>query len=531
MPTSSSKALSPVAAAALVKDAMTVAVGGTGSGHLVPETILAALESRFLVEGAPRNLRVVHTMGLGDYETSRGIEHFAHAGFVETFFGSHYAANPRLQAMLISGELSAYVLPAGAIAQLYREIAAGRPGLTTTVGRGSFVDPKLQGARSNPSMPGYVRTIDIDGRQFLFYPSFPIDLALIRASVADEDGNLAMVDEPALGDNLAAAQAAHNSRGVVVAQVSQIVARHSLSPREVTVPGCLVDHVVCVPDEPLTYATTRSDAYSGRHRIPSAAVEALPAGPRKLIARRAALALRPGSLVNLGFGVANGIASVLAEEGLSDLVALTVEQGTYGGWPAVGLDAGAAVNHDALIDVPAQFDFYDGGGLDQACLSFAEIDPAGRVNVSRFGDRLTGPGGFIDIAHRAGRVIFVGTLEAGASVDVASDHVEVHRRGHAKLVADLQQVTYDPAQTENSEAPLYVTERAVFELVDGRLTLVEIAPGLSVDDVVGAMAFTPGIAATLHPMPQQLLAPEPGYVREELTRVLTAEANGASDRP
>lgn len=503
-------------AAALVADGTSVAVGGTGCGHLVAESVLAALEERFLEVGRPKDLTLVHTMGLGDQKTNRGIEHFAHSGFVKTFYGSHYAHNKNLMAMLLAGEMSAYVLPAGVICQLYREIAAGRPGLITKTGIGTFVDPELEGARSHPGMAEYVRRLEIDGVRYLFYPSFPIQVGLIRASVADVEGNLCMLDEPALGDNLQLAQAVKNSGGVVVAQVAQVAARHSLPSRLVQVPAALIDYLVVEPDAPVTYVTKRSDAYSGRYRVPATAIEPLPGGPRKVIARRAAQLLKPDTLVNLGFGVANGVATILAEEGLEAILNLTVEQGTYGGNPAVGLDAGAAVNYDALIDVPTQFDFYDGGGLDQTFLSFAQVDPRGRVNVSRFADKLTGPGGFIDISRRAGQVVFLGMLTAGARLTQAGAGWGIEREGLPKFVSTLDQVTYDPATAENRISPVYITERAVFELRSGRLTLTEIAPGCSLESVIAAMGFRPEVAAEVKEMPARLFDAEAGFVRSSM---------------
>lgn len=508
--------VTPAEAVAAIGSGTAVAIGGTGSGHLVPETLLRALEQRYLETGGPSDLVVVHTMGLGDNETSAGIGHFAHLGMVRYFVGSHYAANRSLMKMLLAGELGAYVLPAGVIAQLYREIAAKRPGVFTQVGMGTFVDPNQDGARTNPALPEYVRRVRVLDQDVLAYPSFPLQVGIIRASHADRSGNLTMIDEPALGDNLAIAQAVHNSGGIVIVQVRSVVAEHALPCRTVDIPGCLVDLVVSVPDEPVTYATVRSDAYSGRFRVPRSTVEPLPLGPRKLIARRACLELSPGSVTNLGFGVANGVATVLAEESLPDYVILTVEQGPYGGSPAAGMDAGAAINHDALIDVPAQFDFYDGGGLQQAFLSFAQVDPQGRVNVSRFADRLTGPGGFIDISHRAGQVVFCGTLCAGGNVEINDSEVCVGAEGMAKFVSSLDQITYDPAVCANQRPPVYVTERAVFELRDGHLTLTEVAPGLTTDEVLAAMAFRPMIAEHVATMARGLLAEEPGYVGSRL---------------
>lgn len=488
----------------LIASGSTIAIGGTGSGHLVPETILASLERRYVETGAPQALIVVHTMGLGDNATNAGIGHFAHQGLVKYFFGSHYAANRELMTKLLAGEIGAYVLPAGVIAQLYREIASKRPALITKIGQGTFVDPKHEGARTIPDLPEYVRTVNIQGEDYLMYPAFNLDVGIIRASVADELGNLSMMDDPALGDNLAIAQAVHNSGGVVIAQVAEIAAARTLPQRSVAVPARLVDFIVHVPDEPMTYATKRSDAYSGRFRVPSGAMPSIEMNARKIIARRACLELEPGALVNLGFGVANGVAAVLAEEKRLDLVELTVEQGTYGGFPAVGMDAGAAVNHDAILDVPAQFDFYDGGGLDQAYLSFAQVDPHGRVNVSRFEGHLTGPGGFINISSSARRVVFCGTLGVGSSVKVSSKGIRILKQGAPKFVPRLEQITYDPSTARNIQPPVYVTEQAVFRLQGGLLTLTEVFPGVSVEEVMAAMAFRPAVAHDVRVTPSKV---------------------------
>lgn len=498
-------------AAALVRHRDRVAVGGSGSLLQVPETLLAAIGRRFAATGAPTELDVLHVMGLGD-QAGRGVDHLARVGLVWRFVGSHFVLSPAEQAMIADGAVEAIGLPAGTITLLYREIAAGRPGLLTDIGLGTYVDPRQDWGRMNARTEhGLSELVVLGGREWLFYPSFPIDVALVRATEADTAGNLTMDDEAAHSDNLALAQAAHNSGGIVLAEVKRVRPAGSIPAARVRVPGHLVDHVV-LTDHPFQTPVTPEDPSRTGTR-PNAVVEVrpLPLDHRKLVARRAAMELRRGQLANLGVGMANGISYVALEEGVLDDVTLTVEQGVFGGLPGIGLDSGTAVNPSAIIDMTSQFDLYDGGALDFAGLSFAQVDRAGNVNVARVGRTPIGPGGFIDISQKARTVVFCGTFRGGGiAVDVTGDEVRLEREGrYAKLVGRVDAVTFSAERAHaQGQRVVYVTERAVFELGPDGVELVEVAPGVDVErDVLRQMEFEPVVRGEPRLMDPRLFTP------------------------
>jgi propionate CoA-transferase len=488
-------------AVARIEDGVTLAVGG--SGHLLqaPDGLLAALADRHARTGGPRDLVVVHTMGIGDNAT-RGIGRLAARGLVRRFIGSHYGHNPEVMARIAADDVEAFGIPGGVLSLLYREIAGHRPGLITHVGLGTYVDPRVEGGRLNARTTGAIaEVLELRGREWLFYPAFPIHVALIRGTSADPDGNLTMEDEAGFADNLALASAAHNSGGLVIAEVKRLAETRSLPPKDVRVPGTLVDAVVEMPGQQQTAGTTYSPYMAGLLRAPGASIARIPLGPRKLIARRAALELRPGDVVNLGYGISNGVASVLAEADAYDRVTFSIEQGIIGGVPGVGLDSGTAVNAQAFIDEGAQFDLYDGGALDLSCVSFGEVDAVGNVNVSRLAGRAVGPGGFINITQNARRVVFCGTLTGGdLDISLERDGIRVVREGrYPKFVGRVEQITFSGAQAVSAgQEVIYVTERAVFRLTEDGLELTEVAPGVDVEgDVLGRMAFAPRISPQL----------------------------------
>lgn len=482
-------------AAQLIRSGETIATSGfVGIG--VPEALLSALERRFVETGDPRDLTLLFAAGQGDGR-DRGLNRLGHDGLLARVIGGHWGLIPKIADLALTGRVEGWNLPQGVISQMFRETAAGRKGVITRVGRSTFVDPRLEGGKIGTTSTDLVRLIEIDGEELLYFPAQKIDVALIRATTADENGNLSMEREALVLDNLAMAMAARNSGGLVIAQVERTCAAGSISPKQVVVPAALVDVVVVArPEEhQQTFTTPYSPVYSGEIRAAPARVRTDALDARKIIARRAALELPSGGVVNLGIGMPEGVAAVAEEEGVLSAVTLTAEPGVIGGKPAGGLDFGAAVNPDAIIPQNAQFDFYDGGGLDLAVLGMAEADAEGNVNVSRFGTRLAGAGGFINISQNARKVVFAGTFTAGGlKVGVSDGTLNIQVEGKAsKFIDRVGQVTFSAHEAaRRGTEVLYVTERAVFRLLDGRVWLTEVAPGIDLErDVLSQMGFRP----------------------------------------
>lgn len=498
-------------AVALIRDGVTVLVDGSGGGVNEPGALLTALEERFLATGHPRNLTVVHISGMGDGQGG-GIDRFAHPGMVRRVIGGHWGWTQQMQAMAEANEFEAYCLPQGTLSHLLREIAAHRPGVISAVGLGTSVDPRHGGGKLNErSTEDLVELVEIRGREYLFTPSFPIDVAIVRGTVADARGNITMDGEGLFAETLSAAQAAHNSGGVVIAQVRHIGEIGDVDPRRVRIPGILVDALVADPEQRLSVATASSPYLTGELRAPGDSLTPMPLTERKVIARRAATELRRGDILNLGFGMPDGVAAVLAEEGRAGEVTFTVEQGHVGGVPAGGSDFGMCVNPEASIDAGYQFDFYDGGGLDLAVLSFAQVDADGNVNVGQFGGRIPGVGGFINISQGAKRLVFVGTLLAAKGYRVGgAKPIEVPGSGGKKFVSKVESISFSAEQalTVGKEVT-YVTERAVFRLTGHGVELTEIAPGLDVErDVLAHMAFRPVISGSVGVMDERFFRAE-----------------------
>ncbi|EPX78193.1 acetyl-CoA--acetoacetyl-CoA transferase subunit alpha [Litoreibacter arenae] len=490
------KVVSAAEAAALVKDGDTVTTSGfVGIG--VPDELLAAIETRFLETDHPRDLSLVFAAGQGDGK-DRGLNRLGHEGLLKRVVGGHWGLIPKVAKLATEGKIEGWNLPQGVISQLYRDIAAGKPGMLSKVGLETFVDPRQGGGAVNSiSTDPQVELMEIGGEEILFYPSHNLTVALLRGTTADETGNVTMEREALTIDNLAQAMAVHNAGGVVIVQVERVARAGSLPARDVHIPGILVDAiVVSKPENHLqTYSTAFSQAFTNRIRPPSGEIPALPLDARKVIARRCAFELPVNGVVNLGIGMPEGVASVAAEEGLLEHLTLTAEPGVIGGQPASGLDFGAAVNTDAVIPQNNQFDFYDGGGLDMACLGLAQADAVGNVNVSRFGTRLAGAGGFINISQNARAVVFAGTFTAqGLDVHIGDDGVEIRQEGRARKFLDhVEQISFSGARAARLGQPvLYVTERCVFELTTNGLELKEIAPGIDLDrDILGLMDVRP----------------------------------------
>lgn len=500
-----SKIISAQEAVRMIKDGDTVATAGfVGNCH--PEELTLALEERWLKEQTPKQLTLIYAAGQGD-GGARGLNHLAHEGLVARVIGGHWGLAPKLGRLAMENKIMAYNLPQGVITHMFRDTAAGKPGTITHVGLRTFVDPRLEGGKVNSyTTEDLVKLITINGKEWLFYPTVSINIALVRGTTADEKGNVTMEKEALTLEMLAMAQAARNSGGKIIAQVERVAKNGTLDPRMVRVPGLLVDAVVVArPENHMqTFAEHYNPAYSGEVKIPINSIPGMPLGPRKVIGRRAAMELLPNAITNLGIGMPEAVASVAAEEGLDDRMMLTVEAGPIGGIPAGGLSFGAAVNPECIVSQPDQFDYYDGGGIDIAFLGMAQADAEGNINVSKFGARLAGCGGFINISQNAKKVVFCGTFTSnGLEISIQNGRLSIVREGQIKkFLRQVEQVTYSGSYgAEKGQEVMYVTERAVFRLTEKGPLLTEIAPGVDLErDVLGQMEFKPVIDGDLKEM-------------------------------
>lgn len=497
-------------AVALIGNGQTVASGGfVGIG--VCEALACALEKRFLETGEPKNLTLVYGAGQGD-GGERGANHFAHKGLLKRVIGGHWGLAPKLGKLAIDGDIEAYNFPQGVICQLFRDIAAKRPGNITHVGIGTFIDPEAMGGKLNKkTSEELVKSLILDGQRWLWYKSFPIHIGFIRATAADPFGNLIMNKEAIFGEVLQIAQAAHNSGGIVMAQVNELL-EEPIDPQHVKVPGILVDKIVVA--DPHEHQQTFAEMYNPDYcqAIPNDVsiednLRPMSKNERRVICARACREIHEGAIANLGIGIPEGIARVAAEKNLLEKFTLTVESGPIGGVPAGGLSFGAALYPQALVDQPSQFDFYDGGGLDFAALGAAQVDKYGNVNVSKFGSKMAGVGGFVNITQNSQKLVFCGTFTTGGlEVKMADGKLEILKEGKIrKFIKNVEQISFSGKRAlDIKQQVLYITERAVFKLVDKGIELIEVAPGIDIEsDVIGLMDFNP-IVNNVNLMPKEL---------------------------
>ncbi len=497
----------------LVKDRDVVAMCGCGGGINEASELITALADRYRETRSPQDLTFYHSTGLGD-RADRGMSPLAQPGLVKRDIGGHWGQSPRLCEMAERNEIEAYNFPMGAMAQLMRAAAAGAPGILTHVGLGTFLDPRQQGGRLNEATREELIQLQvIDGKEWLFYPCIYPDVALIRGTSADTEGYITMEDEVLYTDSFATAMAAHNNGGIVIAQVERVVKAGTLPSKEVKIPGYLVDVIVEVPGQPQLYGVPTSGFVSGRYTQDfSDDCTTIPLNERKVIARRALMEVAPGYIGNVGVGICDGIGVVAKEEGVSEEFTLTVETGIVGGVSAQGIYFGASVNARAVVDMPAQFDFYDGGGLDISFLSFAEFDQDGNVNVHKFNNKIMGTGGFVDICQNSKKAIFAGTLKAGGLRERVEDgaiHIDQEGR-FIKAVEKVPEITFNGREAvARGQEVIFITERAVFRLTEEGVVLTEIAPGVDLErDIVGQMAFRPIISPELKEMDGRLFREE-----------------------
>ncbi len=516
------KIVSAAEAVRHIKSGDTVGISGfIGMGH--PAELTEALEKRFVDTGEPKNLTLTFGASQNDGKSWWGLNRFAREGFVKKIIAGHFGLQPDLNKLIVENKIEAYNIPQGVMMHLFRAIAGKKPGVLTHVGLRTFADPRETGGRLNEiSKREVVKLLEVDGEEYLLYKSFPINVALIRGTSADTRGNISIEKEGICLEFLPLAMAARNSGGIVIAQVERIVEAGTLHPMMVKVPGIMVDYIVQASPEnhKQSMGEQYNPALSGEVKVPLSGWKPIPLDDRKIICRRAAMELSPDAVINLGIGMPEGVSAVAAEEGFIDQLTMTVEPGPVGGVPMSGLRFGCSLNPEALLDHPNQFDFYDGGGLDLAVLGLAECDQFGNVNVSKFGPRIAGSGGFVNITQNTMHVIFAGTLTAGGLEAAVEDgKLKIVREGKSKkFVPKVGHITFSGQYAKKAgQKVLYVTERAVFELTPTGVMLTEIAPGADLErDVLAQMDFKPHISPNLKLMDARIFIDAPMNLRPEI---------------
>ena len=512
-------------AVSMVRDGWVLgAEGFVGSG--TADELYVALEKRYLETGRPKNITLFHSSGPGDAGT-RGINRIAHPGMFKRVISGHYGLVPQIGKRALENDFEAYNLPQGILTNFYRAVAARRPGVFTKVGLGTFADPRIEGGKiSKKAVEDIVEIITIAGEEWLFMKAFPVDCVFIRGTTADTRGNVTMEREALIVDALAMAMAARNSGGLVIVQVERVANPETLNPHAVIVPGILVDYVVVArPEHHMqTFGSQYRPELCGEIRVPLTSVKPLPLDERKVMARRANLELRPYDVINLGIGYPEAVSAIANEENILGYLTMTVEPGIIGGMPLGGLDFGSSVNPEAVVSMPDQFDFYDGGGLDVTCLGFAQVTAEGNVNSSKFGSRVAGCGGFIDISQNAKRVLFMGTFTTGGiKTVVEAGRVKILEEGRVrKFVNTCDQITFcSQFAGPQGQEVFYITERCVFKLIDGRLELTEVAPGIEIErDILAHMDFRPVIRNVIPMDPRLFLDTGMGIRGEFLLKEL-----------
>ncbi|MDR3567963.1 MAG: acyl CoA:acetate/3-ketoacid CoA transferase [Syntrophobacteraceae bacterium] len=513
-------------AVSIILDGDTVVFGGF-AGIGVCEEIALAIEQRFLTSGKPEKLTLLFAVATGPgNDSNKGLNHLAHEGLLRRIIGGHWALAPRIQKLAVENKVEAYNLPLGVISHLYRNIASQKAGIFSKVGLGTFVDPRQGGGKLNAkTTEDLVRLLEIEGEEYLYYKALPVNVAVIRGTTADTDGNITMEKEALTLESLSIATAARTSGGFVIAQVERVAQAGSLNCRQVKIPGILVDCVVVARAQNhwQTIVEQYNPAFSGETRIPLTSLPRMAMDVRKIIARRAAFELKPNCVVNLGIGMPEGVANIAYEENLLDFMTLTAEPGVIGGFPAGGLNFGAGVNAAAIIDQPYQFDFYNGGGIDVAFLGMAQADRFGNVNVSRFGSKLAGAGGFINISQNSKKAVFMGTFTAGGlKCRIENSRLGIEKEGKvAKFIDEVEQTTFSgPYAAKSDQKILYITERCVFRLGKKGLELTEIAPGIDLQrDILDLIDFKPVIGRPPRLMDERIFKPEPMGLKEELLTI------------